>query len=92
MSDDAPLIPARTRRLVSIRAGGRCEICGERAALEFHRTTHERVGHERPDDVLALCPPCHTAAHRDPAGDTWDNVDDMAAHWELYHHAMDKDD
>ncbi len=92
MNDEMPLIPTRTRRLVSIRAGGCCEICGRRAALDFHRTTHEQLGHERPDDVLALCETCHEAAHVDPAGEVWDNPDDMAAHWEAFHHAMEKDD
>lgn len=92
MSIDQRLIPTRTRRLVSIRSGGCCEVCGERAALDFHRTTHERLGHERPDDVLALCPPCHARAHRDPAGDTWDDPDEMASHWEAFHNAMEKDD
>lgn len=92
MHDDTATIPSRTRRLVSIRAGGCCEICGQRAALEFHRTTHERLGHERTDDVLAVCQPCHTNAHRDPAGDMWDDPDELAAHWDAFHHAMEKDD
>lgn len=92
MNDHPEFIPARTRRLVRIRAAGRCEVCATPAALEFHRTTHERPGQERPDDVLAVCHDCHTAAHRDPAGQMWDDPDDMAAHWDAFHHAMEKDD
>jgi hypothetical protein len=86
------LIPARTRRLVSIRAAGRCEICATAGVVNFHRTTHERMGHETPADVLALCSGCMVAALTDAAGETWDNPDDMAAHWDAFHHAMEKDD
>lgn len=89
---DTALIPARTRRLVSIRAGGRCEICGVAAVLTFHRTTHERPRAETPADVLGLCSPCAAAALTDAAGDSWDNPDDMAAHWDAFHHAMEKED
>jgi hypothetical protein len=86
------LIPARTRRLVSIRAAGRCEVCNAAGVLTFSRTTHERPGKETPADVLALCSPCAAAALTDAAGDTWDSPDDMNAHWDAFHHAMEKED
>lgn len=86
------LIPTRTRRLVSIRAGGCCEVCGQRAALEFYRNTHEWLGRERPDHVLALCPRCHEHARTDAAGEVWADPDEMAAHWGAFHHAMEKND
>lgn len=84
-------IPARTRRLVSIRAAGSCEVCGARGVLVFHRTTHEHPGRETPAEVLALCQPCDDAAHRDPAGDTWDDPEEMAAHWATYHEHMERE-
>lgn len=86
------MIPARTRRFVVVRANGCCEICGTRAALDFHRTTHERLGEETPGDVLAVCSRCKADAMHDPAGDSWENPDDMNAHWDAFHHAMEKDD
>lgn len=92
MNTERDGIPTNTRRLVARRAAGRCEVCGERGVLNFHRTTHERPGRETAGDVLALCPRCTAAALTDAAGDEWDNPDDMAAHWDAYHHAAEKDD
>lgn len=39
-------------------ARNRCEMCGG-AATEAHHTTYERLGHERPDDMVAVCRQCH---------------------------------
>jgi hypothetical protein len=48
-----------TRRAEALaRAGGRCERCGA-PAREVHHRTYERVGAERPEDLQALCAPCH---------------------------------
>ncbi len=35
--------------------------------LEVHHLTYERLGHERPDDLLVLCERCHSVEHgREP--------------------------
>jgi 5-methylcytosine-specific restriction endonuclease McrA len=49
---------AATRAVALKRAGGRCERCGA-PAREVHHLTYERVGAERPEDLQALCAPCH---------------------------------
>lgn len=54
------------RKALLRRAAGRCENCGE--ALVWHSThvhhlTYERVGCERPDDLLVLCLRCHERQH-----------------------------
>lgn len=41
------------------RAKGRCELCQDATATEAHHTTYERIGCERPDDMVALCRDCH---------------------------------
>jgi 5-methylcytosine-specific restriction endonuclease McrA len=50
---------------VRIRAGQRCERCGERnKILEVHHKVYTHVGTEREiDDLEALCPNCHHAEH-----------------------------
>ena len=47
------------------RAGGRCERCRKRRPLEVHHLTYERLGCERDEDLLVLCPPCHRAADKE---------------------------
>jgi hypothetical protein len=46
--------------------GGKCEFCGVQAksGMNVHHVTYERLGCEREDDVLVLCPPCHDEEHR----------------------------
>jgi HNH endonuclease len=40
-----------------------CE-CGDRGPdVEVHHLTYERLGCERPDDVIVLCPACHREKH-----------------------------
>ena len=41
------------------RARGVCELCQQAEAREAHHTTYERVGEEKPDDMVALCRRCH---------------------------------
>lgn len=41
------------------RAKGTCELCGQHEAREAHHTTYERIGQERPEDMVALCRRCH---------------------------------
>lgn len=47
------------------RAGWECELCGSAYDWpEIHHTTYERIGCERPDDLIALCWECHKHLHR----------------------------
>lgn len=39
-------------------------VCGERARLELHHLTYERLGAERLEDVRALCQTCHSTLHQ----------------------------
>jgi hypothetical protein len=40
-----------------------CE-CGDRGRdVEVHHLNYERLGHERPEDVVVLCPACHREQH-----------------------------
>jgi hypothetical protein len=54
---------AGRRAEVLERARGRCERCGEGAPVEVHHLTYERLGHERLEDLAALCAVCHRGAH-----------------------------
>jgi hypothetical protein len=67
----------RLRRADAIkRAGGKCEDCRAEYRLrgaasgymmwpaqEVHHLTYERVGNERPEDLVALCERHHLARH-----------------------------
>lgn len=39
-----------------------CLVCPSRK-IQFHHLTYERLGHERPGDVVLLCGKHHTALH-----------------------------
>jgi len=41
------------------RSHGICEVCKAAAAREVHHRSYGSFGHERPEDILALCPPSH---------------------------------
>lgn len=45
------------------RARYRCQTCNSPDDLHVHHRTYERLGKERPDDVVALCRTCHNAVH-----------------------------
>ena len=67
-SDRWRAICARIHR----RANGCCENpkCGQATwALEVHHLTYDRLGHERDEDLQALCPACHKKADRKRAED-----------------------
>ena len=50
----------QTKRLAAFtRAGGICELCKSAPAREVHHKSYGSFGNERPEDILALCPPCH---------------------------------
>lgn len=42
-----------------IRAGGRCEDCGETKGLQAHHLTYVRLGREAARDLEVLCRRCH---------------------------------
>ena len=82
--------PRAVRRAVLVRAGGRCEDCGERLRLELHHTTYDLMdvtghaddvgkeifGRETPDVLLALCRAHHLARHIDRFGEFHRNPKD----------------
>ena len=45
------------------RHGHRCAVCDSKGPLEVHHRTYVRKGHELPNDVIALCNPCHDNFH-----------------------------
>lgn len=45
------------------RAGYRCQLCNSPTRLQVHHRTYDRLGNERPDDLIVLCQKCHTAFH-----------------------------
>lgn len=52
------------RRLATLaRAGYRCERCGAKAPLQAHHLTYKNIFNERPQDLKALCFPCHQWVH-----------------------------
>lgn len=50
---------ALLKRIVRERSGGVCENCHQRPYEETHHTTYERMGHELPEDLMAVCRLCH---------------------------------
>ncbi len=44
-------------------AGGICSICKRSPATQAHHLTYERVGEELPEDLAAVCFPCHRVKH-----------------------------
>lgn len=49
---------ALKKRSVKARSGGKCERCGA-PSQNVHHVTYERLYHERLDDLLDVCRPCH---------------------------------
>lgn len=55
----------RLRELAIERADGRCQLCNVTPpTFHVHHRTYERLGHERVEDLTALCPRCHRRYHR----------------------------
>jgi 5-methylcytosine-specific restriction endonuclease McrA len=46
------------------RAGNKCADCGKQRKLDVHHVTYDRLGNERPEDLVALCRACHNARHK----------------------------
>src|SRR5215203_1694501 len=57
---------AFVRRRCMARAWNACERCQCRPARQVHHLTYERLGAERLDDVIAVCPQCHAEMHNTP--------------------------
>jgi len=54
----------RERRAAALKkARNRCSLCNGRFSLEAHHRTYERLGQERPDDLIVLCCNCHERHH-----------------------------
>jgi len=88
------------RRWTLSLANGVCQECGMRdAPLEVHHLTYERLGNERPTDLVVVCRECHKkldAERKEKAADArWDaRVDGWATKvygegWEDYYDYWD---
>lgn len=62
MNKYRPKIPADIKRVVLIEAGHRCAIptCRQTTTEIAHIEPWERVKKHEPDNLIALCPNCHT--------------------------------
>jgi 5-methylcytosine-specific restriction endonuclease McrA len=45
------------------RAGWQCALCTSAECLEAHHRTYDRLGRERPSDLVVLCWRCHRKHH-----------------------------
>lgn len=45
------------------RAGYACMLCSSKGAVEVHHRNYERVGREKPSDLVVLCESCHCRHH-----------------------------
>jgi hypothetical protein len=55
------------RHLVSVRSGGRCEICRIRPAVDWqHRKNRSQGGDWSASNGLDVCRGCHTVIHLQP--------------------------
>ena len=57
----------RKREYILKRSNGNCERCGKKA-YNVHHKTYERVGYERPEDLMAVCKSCHGKEHSENPG------------------------
>jgi hypothetical protein len=54
---------AEKRARIMERSGGTCERCRERPAVDVHHLTYDRIYHESPSDLQAVCRTCHDTYH-----------------------------
>lgn len=54
---------AARRQQKLAETGYRCQGCSDDERLEVHHLTYDRVGHERPQDLMVLCHLCHAREH-----------------------------
>lgn len=52
-----------TREWALERAHHCCQICKSDDRVEVHHNTYDRIGHELPGDLVALCHECHGRHH-----------------------------
>jgi len=45
-------------------AGGKCESCKKSGQLDVHHLSYKNLGHERMNDLQALCRKCHKKRHK----------------------------
>jgi hypothetical protein len=77
------------------------QVGGGMLTLELHHLVYpyNKIVHDGPgwwgdeedSDVVGLCRRCHHQRHRDINGDFWADPQEMAARWEAFEDAMDKD-
>ncbi len=46
-------------------AEGRCQLCNNKNKLQTHHRTYDRIFHELPGDLIALCDVCHGRQHEE---------------------------
>ena len=56
----------KLRKKILASAKKRCQRCGLPAVLQVHHKTYDNMGHERDDDLLAVCRECHDTIHWGP--------------------------
>jgi 5-methylcytosine-specific restriction endonuclease McrA len=56
----------RTRADYMRRIGWLCERCHVRAAMIVHHLHYDRLYHEQPEDLFAVCRACHDQLHKVP--------------------------
>ena len=56
----------RTRISYLQRVGWWCEECYYRPARVVHHLSYDRLYHEQPEDLMALCVECHDLIHKLP--------------------------
>lgn len=53
----------QTRAKALKRAGYKCQLCAATERLDVHHNTYERLGGEKPTDMVVLCRDCHKTHH-----------------------------
>lgn len=54
---------AAKRKAALARAHYECEMCCTPTNLHVHHITYHNLYREKPNDLVALCPSCHTRIH-----------------------------
>lgn len=60
---DPRYIPAKLRRAILVEAGHRCAICHSIPVEIHHIVEYEKVKKHTFDNLIALCPNCHSRCH-----------------------------
>jgi len=51
------------RRRALVRAKHKCQLCSSKFTLQAHHRSYERIGQEKPEDLIVLCSRCHEKHH-----------------------------